>query len=162
MPVNTQVVAALQAQTVPPDRECITNLTQVLQGVVDYVTLAVNTQEIPGSPTGDSVAQQALQVANLALATAQAAQAAVPQTRSNAAIPLPTGDSTIALSWTEPLPDLNYMVLGTYIGAVPNVGTYFNFRIIAGSQTVNGCQIRFENTPTNYSWAYLVQAIRTS
>lgn len=162
MPTNVQVVAALQAQNVPPDRECILNLTQVLQGVVDFVTLAVNTQQIPGSPTGDSVAQQALQVANLALATAQAAQAAVPQTRSNTAIALPTGDSTIALSWTEPLPDLNYMVLGTYIGAVTNVGTYFNFRIVAGSQTVNGCQVHFENTPANYSWAYLVQAIRTS
>lgn len=162
MPTNSQVVAGLVAQTVPPDRECITNLTQVLQGAVDYLSVIVNTQTIPGSPGGDSIPQQALQVAQLALTTAQQAVAAIPQIRSDTAIALPTGDSTIALSWSDPLPDTNYMVIGTYIGSVANVGTYFCFRIIAGSQTVNGCQLRFENTPANYSFAYLVQAIKSA
>ncbi len=164
MPTNTTVLNALQfSGPVPPDRECsIGTLTQILQGAVDFLLLATQTQQVPGSSTGDSIAQQALQVANAALAAAQAAVAAIPPTRSDVAIALPTGDSTIALSWTEPLPDLNYVVLGTYIGGIPNVATYFNFRIIAGSKTLNGCQVRFENTPAGYSWQYLVQAVRTS
>lgn len=164
MPTNTMVANALQLQAVPPDRECnIATLSQILQGAVDFLTIASQTQQInDGSSTANSIAQQALQVANLALSTAQAAVAAIPQTRSDVAIALPTGDSTIALSWSDALPDLNYVILGTYIGDTTNVGTYFNFRILTGTKTVNGCQLRFENTPANYSFQYLVQAIRTS
>jgi len=164
MPTNTTVLNALQfSGPVPPDRECsIGTLTQILQGAVDFLLLATQTQQVPGSPTGDSIAQQALQVANTALAAAQAAVAAIPATRSDVAVALPTGDSTLALSWTEPLADTNYVVLGTYIGSTTNVGTYFNFRVITGTQTINGCQVRFENTPAGYSWQYLVQAVMTS
>lgn len=163
MPVNQQVVSALQKQDVPPDRECqIGSLTQILQGVVDFVTTVTSNSQIPGSPTGDSIAQQALQVANLALSTAQQALAAIPQTRSDTSIALPTGDSIIALSWATPLPDTNYAVIGTYIGSAANAAQYYNFRIIAGTQTVNGCQLKFENTPANFSFAYLVQQIRSS
>lgn len=162
MPTNSQVVAGLVAQTVPPDRECITNLTQVLQGAVDYLSVIVNTQTIPGSPGGDSIAQQALQVAQLALTTAQQAVAAIPPTRSDQAIALPTGDSTIALSWADPLPDTNYAVIGTYIGAAPSVATYYTYRIIDGTQTTTGVQIRFENTPANFKWTWVVQAIKSA
>ncbi len=164
MALNQQVLNALQfSGPVPPDRECsIGTLTQILQGAVDFLLLATQTQQVPGSPTGDSIAQQALQVANTALAAAQAAVAAIPATRSDVAIALPTGDSTIALSWTNPMPDDQYVVIGTYIGGTPNVGTYFNFRIIDGTQTVNGVSLRFENTPANYKFQYCVQQVKTT
>ncbi len=162
MPTNTQVVAGLVLQPVPPDRECIQNLTQALQGAVDFLTVQINTQTIPGSPSGDSIAQQALQVAQLALSTATQALNAIPQTRSDTNLVLPTGDSTIALSWTDALPDTNYAIIGTYIGPAANAAQYYNFRIITGTQTVNGCQLKFENTPANFKFAYVIQAIKSA
>ena len=158
------VVSALQKQDVPPDRECdISNLTEILQGVVDFVTVVTNQSQVnDGSGTSNAIAQQALQVANLALQTAQAAQAAIPQTRANQVpTPLPAVDSTVPLVWTEPLPNTNYSVSITYEGGTTFPTLYFNWYLEAASKTTTGCRIRFNNTPANFSFTYVVTSIPT-
>lgn len=159
MPTNTQQVAALQAQQVPPDRECIQNLTSIIQGVVDFVSVVINTQQIPGSPTGDSVAQQALQVANAALAAAQAAVASQPARRSTQPVLQPAGDSVLPIVWTPAMPDTNYAVIVTYYGPNVAAGQYYGARVVDSSRTVNGCQIRLDNTPANTSVSVLIEAL---
>lgn len=159
MPTNTQVTAALQAQNVPPDRECVQNLTEVIQGVVDFVSIVTTAGETPGSPT-DSIAQQALQVANVALATANQALAATPNKRSSG-VPLliSSGDSTLNISWSPAFPNTNYEVRGTYFGTNVPVAAFYAFRIVIGSQTVSGCTLRFDNTPVGSQFAWVVEAL---
>lgn len=165
MPTNTQVLNALQfSGPVPPDRECdIGNLTQILQGAVDFLVLATQTALIPGGGSGDSVAAQALQVANAALAAAQAAVAAQPATR-NSTTPqaLPTGDSAVPVVWAEPMPDTNYEVRVTYYGTATFPTQYFNWFVEDATRTVNGCTIRFNNTPANFKFSFVAQQLRTS
>lgn len=158
MPTNTQVTSALVAQAVPADRECITNLSVVLAGVVDFVTVASQTTE--SGSTGDSIAQQALQVANAALAAAQAAQASIPQQR-NSGEPgsIPTGDSAMPLTWTPAMPSTNYEVRGTYYGTNAYPIAFFAFHVEDGTRTVNGCTIRLSNTPANFKFSWVVTAL---
>lgn len=166
MPTNTQVLNALQfSGPVPPDQECnIGTLTQILQGAVNFLTLATQTALLPGgSATGDSIAQQALQVANTALAAAQAAVAAQPATR-NSLTPqaLPTGDAAVPVTWTEAMPDTNYEVRITYYGTAVFPAAYFNWFVEDATRTVNGCTIRFNNTPANFKFSFVAQQLRTS
>jgi hypothetical protein len=158
MPTNVQVTSALVAQAVPADRECIPNLSTVIQGVVDFVTVASQTTE--SGSTGDSIAQQALQVANTALAAAQAAQASIPQQRnSGTPVAIPTGDSAMPLTWSPAMPDTNYEVRGTYYGTTAFPASYFAFFVEDGSRTVNGCIIRLNNTPANFKFSWTVTAL---
>ena len=159
MAVNTAVTAALQAQSVPPDRECVRNGTEVLALVQDFVTVVSSTTDVSGG-TDNSIAQQALQVANIALATAQAAVAATPNKRtSGEPLAVTAGDSTLNISWSPAMPDANYEVRGTYYGTNVAVAAFYNFRVIDGSRTVNGCQLRFDNTPASTKFAWTVEAL---
>lgn len=162
MPTNTQVVAALQPQPVPPDRECVRNLTEVIAGVVDYISIVSQTAEISGG-TDNSVAQQALQTAGIALATAQQALAAAPNVRSSGEpLAISAGDSKLSISWSPAFPDTNYEVRGTYYGTDVAVASYYAFRVIEGSRTVNGCSLRFDNTPASTKFAWVAQALPQS
>lgn len=159
MPTNTSITAALQAQTVPPDRQCITNATDVVSVVQDFVSIVSNTSQVSGG-TSDSVAQQALEQSAIALSTAQQALAAAPQKRSSGEpLAITTGDSTLNISWSPSMPDSNYEVRGTYYGANTAVAAYYAFRVVEGSRTVNGCTIRFDNTPANTKFAWVVEAL---
>src|SRR5690348_9656667 len=105
MAVNSAIVASLKANPVPPDRECFSNSSEVLQVVQDFMTVNVtNPAEVASD--GSSIAQQALNISNTALATATATAARIPQQRfSQTAIPVPsTGDSQIALTWSPSMP----------------------------------------------------------
>jgi hypothetical protein len=158
MPTNTQQLAGLVAQPVPPDRECVRNLTEILLGVQDFMQVLVNVFQSGGST--DSVAQQALEVANAALATAQQALAATPNRRtSGVPLAVPAGDSVMPISWSPAMPDADYEVRGTYYGTNVAVAAFYNFRVIDGSRTVNGCQIRFDNTPAATKFAWTVEAL---
>jgi len=159
MPLNSQVVAGLVAQPIPPDRECVVNMTAIAQAMVDFISVIVNTQTIPGAPTGDSIAQQALQVANLALTTAQQALAAIPARRSTPPVLQPAGDSVMPLVWSPAMPDTNYSVTVTYYGPNIAVGVFYAARVVDGSRTVDGCQIRLDNTPANTSVSVVVEAL---
>lgn len=160
MPTNVQVVAALEAHPAAPDQECIPGqMTLLAQKLAALLTVVSVTSEIDQQST-NSIAQQALETANIALTTAQQAIASIPQTRSSAEpLAITAGDSTLNITWNPAMPDTFYAVLGTYYGVNAAVAAYYNFRVVDGSRTVNGCQIRFDNTPANTKWSYLVYQI---
>lgn len=159
MPTNTSVTSALQAGTVPPDRNCPQNGQDVANLVQDFVTV-VSTSSSSGGGTDNSIAQQALETANIAISIAQAAQAAIPQTRTNGApFAIPMGDSPFPISWAPPMPDTNYEVRGTFFGTATFPAAYFAFFVEDGTRTVNGCVLRLNNIPANFKFAYVVQSL---
>lgn len=163
MPINTAIAAALQANQVPPDQQCVPGLmTDLLAKIAAYMSVVSSTTQTSGG-SGDSVAQQALQQSAIALSTANQALAAAPNVRSvGTPIPIGTGDSTLNISWSPAFADTDYEVRGTYYRAAGNVGTYFNFIVVDGSRTTTSCQIFFENTPANTKFAWVAQALPDS
>lgn len=152
MPTNTEINFSLVAGSVPPDRNCPKSGNDVVQLVQDFVS--VNGATSSGDPVspGDSVAEQALNTANTALAAVQELQAAKLEERSSGStlIPIPTAESPFAYSFTPPMPDTNYDIFVTYYaGAAVFPGTYFNWEVLESSVTVNGFQLLFNNTPAN-------------
>jgi hypothetical protein len=159
MPTNTQITAALLGNNVPPDRECIRNATDVVAVVQDFVSVVLSNVEATGGAT-DSIAQQALQQSAVALATAQQALAAAPNRRtSGEPLAVTAGDSTFNISWSPAMPDTNYEVRATYFGTNVAVATFYAFRVVDGSRTVNGCQLRLDNTPSNTKLSWVVEAL---
>lgn len=152
MPTNTEIVASLVAGTVPPDRDCIKTGQEVVNLVQDFVSVQSGTSSGDGSTPNDSVAEQALNTANTALAAVQELTAAQKDTRSSGPITIPTGDSNFAFSWTSPMPSTDYDIFVTYYaGAAGFVASnsLYNFRVLESSITVNGVNIIFDNTPAN-------------
>jgi hypothetical protein len=158
---NTQVVAALEAHPAAPDAECIPgSMTELAARLAALLSVVSVTSEIDQQST-NSIAQQALETANIALTTAQQAIASIPQERSSGEpIAITAGDSTLNISWTPDMPDANYQVTGTYYGTNVAVAAFYNFRVIEGSRTVNGCQIRFDNTPASTKFSWQVRQLR--
>jgi len=160
MPTNTQNTSAIEWHDVPPDLNCTSGDLNVLGArLAQFMTVVTVAGQTPGG-TDDSIAQQALEVANIALSTANQALAAAPNKRtSGQPLAIATGDSTLNISWSPAMPDTDYEVRGTYYGANVAVAAYYNFRVIDGSRTVGGCQIRFDNTPANTKFAWVVEAL---
>jgi len=158
---NTQQVAALEAHAAAPDQECIPgSMTELAQKIAALLSVVSVTSEIDQQST-NSIAQQALETANIALTTAQQAMAAIPQERSSGEpVAITNGDSTLNIAWSPAMPDTNYQVTGTYYGPNIAVALFYNFRVIDGSRTVNGCQLRFDNTPANTKFAWQVRQLR--
>jgi hypothetical protein len=111
----------------------------------------------------NSIAQQALEQSAIALATAQQALAAQPDTRSSGASPIAiqSGDSQLAITWTPAMPDTNYIVLGCYYAPGTPIAAYYNWHVVDATQTVNGCSLRFDNTPAGARFAYIVRSLTT-
>lgn len=160
MPTNTQVVAALEAHEVPPDLECVPGtMTPLLALLAQFLTVNSVTSEVDQQST-NSVAQQALETANIALTTAQQAIAAIPATRSaEAPIALAAGDSPLNIAFGVPMPSTNYEVRGTYYGTSAYPTAFFGFHVEDGTRTVNGCTLRMSNTPANFKFLWVAQAI---
>lgn len=159
MPTNTQITAALLAGTVPPDRECVRDATDVVAIVQDFVSVVLSNIQETGGAT-DSIAQQALAQSAVALATAQQALAAVPQKRtSGVPIAITTGDSSFNITWSPAMPDADYEVRGTYYGTTAYPAAFFGFHVEDGTRTVNGCTIRLSNTPANFKFSWVVEAL---
>lgn len=157
MPANTSVTGALVAQTAPPDRNCVTDGNQILQLVQDFVQVLI-TQGAQQGGEGNSVADQALQQAQIALALAQSVQASIPARRGLQGDPLPleAGTNSVPLTWTPPMPDTNYEVRVTFYG--PNSGTAnFSWWVVDSTRTVNGCNLRLVNIPTGFSMGWVVE-----
>lgn len=57
------------------------------------------------------------------------------------------------------MPDTNYEVRATYFGTNVAVATFYAFRVVDGSRTVNGCQLRLDNTPSNTKLSWVVEAL---
>lgn len=157
MPANTSVTGALVAQPVAPDRECVINGTQIIQLVQDFMQVLISQGAQQGGD-GNSVADQALNVANTALALAQSVQNSLPQRRGLQGDPLPleAGPNSVPLTWTPPMPDTNYEVRVTFYG--PNSGSAnFSWWVIDSTRTVNGCNLRLVNIPSGFSMGWVVE-----
>lgn len=160
MPANTAITGALTEQPVPPDRECVANLSQIIAGVVAFTQVSI-TQVAQQGGTGNSEAAQALNVANTALALAQSVQASIPQRRANSAPePAASGDSTVSITWNPPMPDTLYTVMLSFFGPVTAGSTNWSWCVVDGSQTENGCQLRLANVPANFNFTWVVQDLQ--
>lgn len=165
MALNNAVTASLVLLTDPPsDAQCVSTLTEILQGAASYLSVEItNPAEVASD--GSSIANQALNVANTALATAQATAAAMPQRRAQSTPqPIPGGgqDSNLNISWTPDMPDSNYEVNGTFYGpanATAFPGTYY---VVDSTRTISGCTIRLCNIPNNFSFAWSVTDLSTA
>ncbi len=158
MPTNTQEIAAIVGGIVPPDLLCVRNGQDVVDLVAQICSVVVNLAQIPGGT--DSIAQLALETANIALSTAQAAQASIPQRRSSTVpVPVPLGDSVMPITWSPVMNNVNYEVRLTWYG--PNVAAnpVYAFRVVDGTRTVNGCTIRLDNAPAGSTVAFVVEAL---
>lgn len=161
MPENTEVTTQIVPQNVPPDRECdIANLSQIIKGVADFTSI----QQISpngGGSTGDSIAQQALEAANIAVAKATEAVEAIPQKRSfGAPVDVPTGDSNFAFNWAPPMPSTDYEVRGCFFGAIGDASSG-QWLVIDSSKTINGCQLRLVNALANQKFSVVVEENKT-
>lgn len=149
MPTNEQITSSLVAGSVPPDRECVKSLSQVLAGVEDFMSIQNTGGETPSGPD-NSIAEQALNTANTALAGVQALHAQQKEIRAQSPQAIPTGDSQTNFSWVPPMPDTNYDVYVTYYAtAAGYASTFYGWRVVKSSVTVNGVSVLFDNTPAN-------------
>jgi hypothetical protein len=135
-------------------------MTELAKQLAPLLTVVSTTSEIDQQST-NSIAQQALETANIALSTAQQATTAIPQTRSSQEpIAITAGDSTLNITWSPPMPDTNYELRGTYYGTNVAVAAFYAFRVVDGSRTVSACQLRFDNTPANTKFSWVVQELK--
>jgi hypothetical protein len=151
MPTNTEITQSIVAGSVPPDRDCPKNGQDVVNLVQDFCSIQAAASSGDSNPN-DSVAEQALNTANTALAAVQELQSAQKETRSSGLIPIPTGDSNFSYSWTPPMPSTDYDIFVTYYaGAAGFVASssLYNFRVLESSITVNAVNLIFDNTPAN-------------
>lgn len=159
MPTNTEIVSSIVAGTVPPDRNCPKNGQEVVNLVQDFCSIQTGTSSGDTTNPGDSVAEQALNTANTALAGVQALQAAQKQTRSSGSelIAIPSGDSNFIFTFTPAMPDTNYDIQITYYAGTSGfIASFYNFRILESSLSTTSFNILFDNTPANTKVAVLV------
>jgi len=150
MPTNTEIITSLVAGTVPPDRNCPKNGNDVVQLIQDFVSVQSGTSSGDGGNPGDSVAEQALNTANTALAAVQELEAAQKQVRTSGIITVPSGDSNFGFVFAPPMPSTDYDIdVAIYAGAVGFVATFYGWRILESSLTVNGFNVIFDNLPAN-------------
>lgn len=150
MPTNTEIIESIVAGTVPPDRNCPTSGQEVVNLVQDFCSIQSGSSSGGGGNPNDSVAEQALNTANTALAAVQELQAAQKQVRASQEITIPTGDSNFAMPLIPPMPSEDYDVYCTYFaGAAGFASAFYGFRVLESSITVNGVNLLFDNTPAS-------------
>ncbi len=150
MPTNTEILLSLVAGTVPPDRNCPKDGQSVVNLVQDFVSVQGNPASGSGGGSSDSVAEQALNTANTALAAVQSLESAQKAVRTSGIIAIPTGDSNFSFAFSQPMPSTDYDIYVTYFaGSVGFIATYYGNRVLESSLTVNGFNIIFDNTPAN-------------
>jgi hypothetical protein len=148
MPTNTEIQSSIVAGSVPPDRNCPRNGQEVVELVQDFCSIQ-NTNGDASAPD-NSIAEQALNTANTALAEITALQAGQKQVRSMNPQPVSAGDSQFNFALIPPMPSTDYDVQVTYYaGASTAPGVYYNARVLESSMTVNGLTLLLDNTPAN-------------
>ena len=160
--VNSVTLAALQANPVPSDRQCLTDATSVLKAVQDFVTVVGLASEVggPGIVPTNNQAAQALQLAQQALDAVNALSARTPVYRGSAsAQALPTGDSTQNLTWAPDLGTDQYILQVMLIGGTAHPTTYYGWRVVTGTQTSTGISFNVDNAPAGSSYSWLVSTI---
>jgi len=103
-------------------------------------------------PPDNSLAEQALNTANTALAEVQALTAAQKQIRGSPPQEVNSGDSVASFSFLPPMPSTDYWVCVTYYAGnsnpVPDAKVY-NARVLESSITTTGFTLVLDNTPTS-------------
>lgn len=150
MPTNTEINSSIVAGNVPADRNCPKNGQDVVDLVQDFCSIQSSSSSGDVAPPNDSVAEQALNTANTALAAVQELQAAQREVRASGIIAIPSGDSNFGYTFTPPMPDTNYDIQVTYYaGAAGFIAAFYNYRVLESSLSVNGFNLIFDNTPAN-------------
>lgn len=158
MAQNETIALALEAQPVPPDRECVRNLSEILKGVQDLMLVIGDGSSQPGQifPSAVVIAEKALALAEEAVTEVNALSEKIPERRtSGGLITVPTGDSTVPISWSPSFVDTTYEVRVVFYGSAANSGAAFSYRVIDGSMAVDGCQVKLLNLTadtTKISW----------
>ncbi len=151
MPTNTQITSSIVAGTVPDDRNCPRTGQQIVDLVQDFTSIQNTGGEAPAGPD-NSIAEQALNTANTALAEVQALSAAQKQTRTLDPQPIPTGDNTFVFGFQPPMPSTDYDILLTlYDGAAApaHPAAYYGARVWEPSITVTGFNVILDNIPAS-------------
>lgn len=150
MPTNTEVNFSLVAGSVPPDQNCPKSGQDVVNLVQNFVSVNGATTSGGVVNPGDSVAEQALNTANTALAAVQELQSAQKQVRASGIIAIPTGDSNFGFTFSPAMPSVEYDVQVTYYaGAAGFIAAFYNNRVLESSVSVNGFNLILDNTPAN-------------
>ncbi len=157
MAQNETIIASLQANPVPSDRNCVRTGQDVVNLVQDFVQVNGLAGANPGTglPSTNNTAAQALETANAALTLAQQTASAQPERRSSGALSsLPTGDSMATLSWSPVLPGVNYEVRVTIYGPASYAGAFYGYRVVVASLQAGSVNVIFDNAPAGsyYSW----------
>lgn len=150
MATNSQNTFPLVASAVPADRQCVQNLSDILQGAVDFLMV----QGLGGNagssfPSQDTLGQQALQLAQQVQAQIAGIIASLPTFRTSTTnSPIPDGTNEIGITWTTPLPGTNYSVFFGFQALTGGaISASFFAYVVAGSQTTTGCTVHFEGAP---------------
>lgn len=158
MATNTAITASLVSNPVSPSQGCVATPQDIVDLVSNYVTVNITDPAAVDPSTGSSIANQALNTANIALTTAQATQASIPQRRSvNQPVPVSTSDSNFVITWQPAMPDTNYEVRGTFYGPANGTGSRGEFYVVDSTRTVDGCTIRLVNVASGMSFAWVVE-----
>jgi len=150
MPTNTEITSSIVAGTVPPDRLCVRSGQDVVNVVQDFCSIQSAAASGDGGGSSDSIAEQALNTANTALAAVQELQSQQKEARSSGLIPIPTGDSNFSYSFTPPMPSTDYDIdVAFYAGATGFAAAFYGWRVLESSISVNGFNLIFDNIPAN-------------
>lgn len=149
MPTNSQITSSIVAGTVPPDRNCPTNGQQIVELIQDFTSIQNSGGEAPAGPD-NSIAEQALNTANTALAEVQALTAAQKQFRDLDPQALPEGDNTFVFSFQPPMPSTDYSIgLTLFAGAVGHPSAYYGVRVLESTITTTGFSVLLDNIPAS-------------
>jgi hypothetical protein len=158
MAQNSQNLYPIVAQTVPADFNC----PKSGQDVVDLVQNFCNVQGLGGNsggsfPTQDTLGQQALQIANQAIAQVSSLLSQIINFRASSGYANVPGDTTteLPISWTTPFPNAQYLILLSFQGKASGTpSAAFQWWVVLGSQTTTGCTLHFDSTPNNWQFAW--------
>ena len=152
MATNSQNTYPITANTVPSDRQCIRDGSDIVALVQDFCQV----QGLGGNsgssfPSQDTIGQQALQLAQqlqaqIAVLIGQILTFRIGQTYAQ--IP-PSATTEIPIQWDDAMPNTNYIVIVGIVGNASNTGVTANFAYwaVKASLGLNECSIHFDNAP---------------
>lgn len=158
MPANSAISTTVSWADLPPDLQCAPGDMNQLGPLIAQGLQISSTEGAPSSDPSNSIAQQALETANAALAQANAALAAIPNFRIGSVQAISAGDTTLAVSWSPPMPSTNYFAILAFYGADAAVAVFYASRVVDGSRAVSSCTFRVDNAPTATQVSYLILA----
>jgi hypothetical protein len=163
MATNTSIAYYLDKNPVPEDRECVSSLTDILQGVVDFGFVAGLASTVGSSnttpQTNNQIAALTKRVEELE-GEVEALTERLPDRRVVAKNQtLVAGDQKVALTWSPPFDTTNYEVRVTLQGGTAHPAAYYGWRVVESTKTTSSVQIIFDNLPANSSFSAVVETL---